>query len=229
MKEEEIEKVIGDTVEDQVEQLKKDPDKAMQDLFKQLTAQGRRPVRRMVKKSPIPVNYPKEAIREPEFGQTVEFEEPDIYQTLEGQGEDFATIQEQTKQTIVMSIYNLLSSPNPEIVTQLYNLIRTLALRLHEYVIVKELEDLFYGVKVTDKHRIPLPVLEFIYIRDKQVGYSPNKGYQGRQIKLADVIVGLAETKARFFDLFTKMAIEHNFEVRAQPPSLGEEGGMPEL
>jgi len=142
------------------------------------------------------------------------------------------TIQEQTVNTLVINVYNVMGQPsiaNPEYFSNLYILIRLLAGRLKEKWAVKRLDKLFNELPITNEFEIPLSKAEYIYFRDNKWGYSIEKGYQSKQITLADIKFALMKLKREMLDIFTIVAIRHNIDVNAISPPTGVEMNMPEL
>lgn len=142
------------------------------------------------------------------------------------------TIQEQTVNTLVINVYNIMGQPsstNPEYFSNLYILIRLLAGRLKEKWAIKRLDKLNKELQVTDEFELPLGKAEYIYFRDIKWGYSIGKGYQSKQITLADIKLALMDAKKQMLDIFTIISIRHNVDVSAITPPTGVEMEMPNL
>lgn len=142
------------------------------------------------------------------------------------------SVQEQTINSLVINCYNLLSQSeiaNPTQISQMFYLIRTLTLRLGEKEILERLDELFENIPLTDRYSAHLKELEHYYLRDIRFGYSLDKSYNNKQIKLRDILLAMSKVKRELLNIFTYLAISHNIDVNAiQPPNLGEEE-MPEL
>ena len=146
--------------------------------------------------------------------------------------EDLST-QEQTINSLVINCYNLLSQStytNPTQISQMFYLVRTLALRLGEKQITGRLDELFSKVPVTPRYVVPLMELEYIYTRDWRFGYSPSKSYSNKKIELRHIIFALARVKRELLNIFTHLAIKWNIDLSSiTPPSLGRDEEMPDL
>jgi hypothetical protein len=115
--------------------------------------------------------------------------------------------------------------------TTFYGTVRTIALRLAEYEIAEELDELYEKTKVNEKKTYPLPVLQYVFNRDARLGYSPEKAYDGRTVTLMQIITALDRAELRIKDLFTQLCILHDIDVSVQVnrPHLGGEEEMNEL
>jgi len=135
------------------------------------------------------------------------------------------SIQEQPFNNLVVIIMNLLSATQPRQYVKLYQFTKILAKRLNEPTIVKELNEIFKGVTViganNKPYRIPLSILQYVYDRDSQLGYSPTKSYQKKQISLAGIIIALDQTMETMIDYYTDLCDTHNISLDQpmQPPS----------
>ena len=154
-----------------------------------------------------------------------EFKRKLKYSPIRQRTELARSIQEQPFNNLVVIIMNLLSATQPRQYVKLYQFTKILAKRLNEPAIVKQLDEIFKGVTVLGANnksfKIPLSILQYVYDRDSQLGYSPTKSYQKKQITLAGVIIALDQIMETMIDFYTQMCDDHNIalEQSLQPPS----------
>jgi hypothetical protein len=171
-------------------------------------------------------------MREPENELTEEKAEELIQEGFYKMETSSDSIQEQTINTLVINIYNIMgtaSATNPEYFTNLNILIRLLAGRLKEKWAIKRLDQIFDNSAVNEDYSFPLAVLEYYYFRDIKWGYGLEKAYQNKQIKLSEIKMALMKIKREMLDIFTVVAIRHNIDVSAITPPSGVDMDMPDL
>lgn len=100
--------------------------------------------------------------------------------------------------------------------TIFYGDVRTIAIRLGEFEIAEELDNLYERVQTNEKKNYPLPVLQYMYNRDARLGFSPEHSYDGGAVTLMQIIMALDRAEIKIKDLFTKLTILHDLDVSVQ-------------
>ena len=130
--------------------------------------------------------------------------------------------------TLTGAFYKLyMMSPIPEQHTSLYNLVRQLAIEVHDDTSLMRLKGLY---QTTGKIGFPLSIVEHVVFRDaRMANLSLNKKYNfgrnSRPVRLGDLVVGLAYAKTTIMDLFHHICKEQDIPM----PKIDFSNVTPEL